>query len=414
MTEARAGDWRLGRVVSAGALAEVREADSPAGDVAAVKRLHAHSARDPALRALFADECRLTCALPPHPALVRGLAAGVTGIIGDDDDGGRPYLVMPLVAGRDLRAVLEHGRLDLAAAAHRGGRRRRRRRAPPRHGWVHGDVNPANLIVEPGGAVVCDLGVARRAGEAGPVRGTAAYMAPEQVRGEAWTAAVDVFALGVVLWELVERRAPVPPRRLVPVDGAPSSRRRRRRWPTPRWRRSSPPRWPRIRRRARARPTLACSSLALAVDAGAAALRAARSARRGLALDVALALEIDGVAGGARAEHEAEQHADEGHQRDEEDVAEGHDASSAFLQLARQPLAISTLSACWRRHMHEHEADRDQPQRAVGEHDVAVVGRDRPWPPGGGSWRAARASRSNHQSASFASSSSHCWRAGLS
>jgi serine/threonine protein kinase len=197
--DARAGGWRLGRVVSAGALAEVREATSPGGAVAAVKRLHPHSARDPALRALFADECRLTCALPPHPAVVPGLAAGVTG---DDDDGGRPYLVMPLIAGRDLRALLEHGGLDTAevrtvvaaaaaAAAHLHA-----------HGWVHGDLNPANLIVVPGGAVVCDLGVARRAGEAGPVRGTAAYMAPEQVRGEPWTSAVDVFALGVILWEL--------------------------------------------------------------------------------------------------------------------------------------------------------------------------------------------------------------------
>ena len=52
------------------------------------------------------------------------------------------------------------------------------------------------------GAVLCDLGVARRLGDGGPVRGTAAYMAPEQVTGEPWTGAVDVFALGVVGWEL--------------------------------------------------------------------------------------------------------------------------------------------------------------------------------------------------------------------
>jgi serine/threonine protein kinase len=74
-------------------------------------------------------------------------------------------------------------------------------------GWIHGDVCPANLLVrpEPSGdrVVLVDLGVARAEGEAGSVRGTHAYMAPEQVRGLAWTRATDVFALGVVLWEMV-------------------------------------------------------------------------------------------------------------------------------------------------------------------------------------------------------------------
>ena len=73
---------------------------------------------------------------------------------------------------------------------------------------------PSNLVVaveEAGltpafGAIassLVDLGVARAIGEAGSVRGTHAYMAPEQVRGEAWTPATDVFALGIVLWELI-------------------------------------------------------------------------------------------------------------------------------------------------------------------------------------------------------------------
>ena len=72
-----------------------------------------------------------------------------------------------------------------------------------RHGWIHGDINPGNLIVDTEHVTLVDLGIARRDGEGGAVRGTHAYMAPEQVRGEPWTPATDVFALGVVLWELV-------------------------------------------------------------------------------------------------------------------------------------------------------------------------------------------------------------------
>ena len=73
-----------------------------------------------------------------------------------------------------------------------------------RHGFVHGDINPGNLVVSDADHVtLVDLGIARPVGGAGVVRGTHAYMAPEQVRGEAWMPATDVFALGIVLWELV-------------------------------------------------------------------------------------------------------------------------------------------------------------------------------------------------------------------
>ncbi|MCA9675000.1 MAG: serine/threonine protein kinase [Kofleriaceae bacterium] len=199
--EERFGPWRLGRRVAVGDYADVSEASRHDAPPIALKRLHAHVAREPEVHALFTRECEIATTLPPHPGLVPGLDAGAV------DD--RPWLAMPLIGGDDLRRRLEAGGppprgtavrivAELCVALdHLHG-----------HGWVHGDVNPSNLLVArgdgDGGAHVrlCDFGVARPAGEPGPVRGTHAYMAPEQVRGEPWTAATDVFAAGVVLWEL--------------------------------------------------------------------------------------------------------------------------------------------------------------------------------------------------------------------
>jgi len=198
--EERFGPWLIGRRLATGGLAEVTTARPWSVDVdsveIALKRLHPHQARDAAVAALFEDEVKLTRDIPPHPRLVRGLGNGAV------DE--RPWLALDLVDGADLRRRLDAGErptppvaLGLiadacAAAGHLHD-----------HGWVHGDVNPANLLVGGDGRVtLCDLGVARPLGAGGPVRGTHAYMAPEQVRGEAWTAATDVFALGVILWEL--------------------------------------------------------------------------------------------------------------------------------------------------------------------------------------------------------------------
>jgi eukaryotic-like serine/threonine-protein kinase len=210
--EARCGIWRLEGILAVGGIGEVwRASAAPHQHLAAVKILHSHLLRHDAVRAMFEAERRLLDELPRHPGLVHSLDHGQLGE--------RPWLAMPLVPGVDLRRYLEGGGADgglgsarrtLSAAAalqlvaracdavaHLHG-----------HGWVHGDVVPANLVVadDLGALVLCDFGVARRAGGRGPVQGTHAYMAPEQARGEAWTPATDVFALGVVLWELIEGR----------------------------------------------------------------------------------------------------------------------------------------------------------------------------------------------------------------
>jgi eukaryotic-like serine/threonine-protein kinase len=203
------GSWDLESLVAVGGLGEVWHARR-GSTIAALKRLHTHLARNDEACRQFAVEQLLATTLPRHPNVVHGLEASAVD--------GRPYVVLELLLGEDLRrvvaapvstpeaklaqVVIPRARaLAIVAAAcdalehlHDAG-------------WIHGDVCPGNLIITPAAngdhVTLIDLGVARAVNEAGAVRGTHAYMAPEQVRGEAWTRATDVFALGVVLWELV-------------------------------------------------------------------------------------------------------------------------------------------------------------------------------------------------------------------
>ena len=205
----RFGEWQLDGLVAVGGLGEVWRAQR-GGQSAALKLLHNHLARNDEARAMFSLEQRLTTTLPEHANVIHGMEAG--------DVDGRPYIALELISGEDLRrivappatpsdprpprAVLPRSRAIAIVAAACDA-------AAHMHacGWIHGDINPSNLVIEiqpdRDRVVLVDLGVARAIGEAGTVRGTHAYMAPEQVRGEAWSRATDVFALGVVLWELL-------------------------------------------------------------------------------------------------------------------------------------------------------------------------------------------------------------------
>lgn len=210
----RFGPWWLDQLVAVGGIGEVwraRADEATNSPAVALKRMHTHLARNDDARALFAQEGHLACTLPRHVNVVHGLANGEVDEL--------PYIALALAPGVDLRRIIAPpptreraivGSVTLSrphaiaivaaacdAAAHLHGL-----------GWVHGDINPGNLVVELAPSLddqvtLVDLGVVRKIGEGGAVRGTHAYMAPEQVKGEAWTAATDVFALGVVLWELI-------------------------------------------------------------------------------------------------------------------------------------------------------------------------------------------------------------------
>lgn len=202
----RFGDWQLESLIAVGGLGEVWRA-TQGERTRALKRLHTHLARNEEGLLQFSVEQKLATTLPRHPNVVHADE------IGDVD--GRPYVALELAPGEDLRRLIAPPVTKLDPSPPKVLLTRARALAIisracdavahlHAHGWVHGDVNPSNLIVaDSDQTTLVDLGVSRAIGEAGAVRGTHAYMAPEQVRGEPWTRATDVFALGIVLWELV-------------------------------------------------------------------------------------------------------------------------------------------------------------------------------------------------------------------
>jgi serine/threonine-protein kinase len=207
--EVLAGRYRLLGLLGRGGVGEVwRAEDLQLGRPVAIKLLR--RLEGDALSSLerFRREARATAQLS-HPNVVATYDVGTT------DD--RAYLVMELVRGGDLAQLLRsHGLppaeevADLAIQAARG------LDAAHAAGIVHRDVKPANLLLSSDGMLkITDFGIARMAGTdqtgglTGPVLlGTAAYLAPEQVRGEPATPASDRYALGCVLYELLAGRPP--------------------------------------------------------------------------------------------------------------------------------------------------------------------------------------------------------------
>jgi serine/threonine protein kinase len=178
-------------------LAHDRELDR---DVA-LKRLAENLARDADLRERFLREGRLAPRLG-HPNIVHVFDVG--------EADGRPYIAMELVDGETLAELLARRRkLSPAEAEDLGAQAARALAAAHAAGLVHRDVKPHNLLLRRDGVLkLGDFGIAvllegTRLTMAGTVLGTAAYLAPEQARGDHVTGAADVYALGLVLVEML-------------------------------------------------------------------------------------------------------------------------------------------------------------------------------------------------------------------
>lgn len=124
----------------------------------------------------------------------------------DDREG---YLVMEYVDGESLAARLRRGPLPIEAALRYGAEIADALAAAHAHGIVHRDLKPANIMITSSGAKVLDFGVAKTAQEepaGGTMAGTAAYMSPSQLNGNPADARSDIFALGLVLYEMAMGR----------------------------------------------------------------------------------------------------------------------------------------------------------------------------------------------------------------
>jgi serine/threonine protein kinase len=178
----------------------------------AVKILAEHLSDDERFVARFKREA-LAVAKLIHPNIVQVYDTGV--------DDGRHYIVMEYVEGRSGAQILQRqGPVEPDLAAEIGIQACAGLDYAHRRGIIHRDVKPGNLMVL-GGPVgggemivkLTDFGIARaieqtRITQVGSVVGTAAYLAPEQVRGEEATPATDVYALGVVLYQFLTGRLP--------------------------------------------------------------------------------------------------------------------------------------------------------------------------------------------------------------
>jgi serine/threonine protein kinase len=207
------GRYEIGDRLGSGGMSSVHMAtDLILERTVAVKILAEHLSDDERFVERFRREA-LAVAKLIHPNIVQVYDTGI--------DDGRHYIVMEYVEGRSGAQILQRqGPLDGDTTAEIGAQACAGLDYAHRRGIIHRDVKPGNLMVF-GGPVgggemtvkLTDFGIARaveqtRITQVGSVVGTAAYLSPEQVRGEEATPATDVYALGVVLYQFLTGRLP--------------------------------------------------------------------------------------------------------------------------------------------------------------------------------------------------------------
>src|SRR4051794_34315300 len=201
--------YRLERRLGVGGMATVQLAfDTRLERYVAVKLLAEHLAEDASFVSRFRREA-LAAARLVHPNVVQVFDFGL------DEETGRQFIVMEHVDGHSCAEILrDEGALPPDEAVNILTQACRGLDYAHRNGVVHRDVKPGNLLRSTEGVVkLADFGIAKAAEDseitkAGSVLGTAAYLSPEQARGERAGPPADLYALGVVSYQLMADRLP--------------------------------------------------------------------------------------------------------------------------------------------------------------------------------------------------------------
>lgn len=172
----------------------------------ALKFLPADLTRDPEARERFVQEAQAASQID-HPNI-----CAIHEI--DETEDGRTFIVMAYYEGESLREKIKRSPLPLQEAMDIGIQVARGLGQAHKKGIIHRDIKPANIIVTADGVTkIVDFGLAKLSDRlaltrAGTVMGTVAYMSPEQARGEDVDQRTDLWALGVVLYEMLTGELP--------------------------------------------------------------------------------------------------------------------------------------------------------------------------------------------------------------
>jgi serine/threonine protein kinase len=204
-----AGRYRLESRLGFGGMSTVHLAfDQRLERRVAVKLLAEHLAEDPTFVSRFQREAQAAARLV-HPNVVQVFDSGL------DESTGQHFIVMEYIEGQSCAEILrDYGWVEVSEAVSIVEQACEGLHYAHRNGVVHRDVKPGNLLRSREGVVkLADFGIAKATEQSsitqvGSVLGTAAYLAPEQARGEEAGPSADLYALGVVTYQLISGRLP--------------------------------------------------------------------------------------------------------------------------------------------------------------------------------------------------------------